>query len=115
MLAISLFDKFQRTAKAATTPISDGSFSPRNRKASYLLQPSALGAHEGQRVVLVDVGNDGGHFVIGLREQWNSAHHLGNPQRGVHIQSAEVVVDGQELERKGTETGTEGIRQTRYL
>lgn len=65
--------------------------------SSYLLQPAALGAHVGQRVVLVDVSDHRGHFVSGVREQWNPADHLGHPQRRVHIQSAEIIVDGQEL------------------
>lgn len=65
--------------------------------SSYLFQPAALGAYVGQRVVLVDVGNHRGHFVIGLGKQRNPADHLGHPERRVHIQSAEIVVNCQEL------------------
>lgn len=65
--------------------------------SSYLFQPAALGAYVGQRVVLVDIGDHWGHFVTGFREQRNPTDHLGHPERRVHIQSAEIVIDGQEL------------------
>lgn len=51
-------------------------------------------------MVLVDVGDDGGHLVHGVREQRDAAHHLGHAQRRVHVQATEVVVDGQELQEE---------------
>lgn len=51
-------------------------------------------------MVLVDVGDDGGHFVKGVRVERLPAHHLGHAQWRVHVEAAEVVVDGQQLWRR---------------
>lgn len=78
--------------------------------APYLLDSSAFRAHEDQRVVLVDVRDDGGHFVNGVGEDGLAAHHLGHAQRRVHVEATEVVVDGQELRwRRGGEYITNPI------
>lgn len=65
--------------------------------APYLLDASALCAHEDQRVVLVDVGDDRGHFVESVGIERLAAHHLRHPQRCVHVEAAKVVINGQEL------------------
>lgn len=67
---------------------------------SYLFQTTAFGPHKGQRVVLVHVGDNRCHFVIGFGEQWNSTNHLRDTEWGVHIQTTEVVIDGEKLERR---------------
>lgn len=67
---------------------------------SYLLELAAFGAHEGQRVVLVDVRNDGSHAVPVFCEDWNATYHFRHSQRSIHIQAAEVVINGQELKIK---------------
>lgn len=43
---------------------------------AYLLDASTFGAHEDQRVVLVDICNHRGHFVNSVREKRLAAHHL---------------------------------------
>lgn len=60
---------------------------------SYLFQLATFGAHEGQRVVLVDVGNDRSHAVPVLREDRNATYHLGHAQGCIHIQATEVIVN----------------------
>lgn len=42
-----------------------------------LLQPSALGAHEGHTVVVIDIGGDRGHAVAGLGVKCVAGHQLG--------------------------------------
>lgn len=61
---------------------------------SYLLQLATFGAHEGQRVILVDVGNDRSHAVPVLREDGNATHHLRHAQGGIHIQATEIIING---------------------
>lgn len=61
---------------------------------SYLLQLAAFGAHEGQRVVLIDVGDDRSHAVSVLCEDRNATYHLGHAQGGVHIQATEIIING---------------------
>lgn len=73
-------------------------YDPSSRVAApYLLDASALRAHEDQRVVLVDVGDDRGHFVESVGVEGLATHHLRHPQWRVHVQAAKVVVNGQEL------------------
>lgn len=61
---------------------------------SYLLQLATLGAHEGQRMILVDVCDDRSHAVPVLREDGDATHHLRHAQGGIHIQATEVVING---------------------
>lgn len=61
---------------------------------SYLLQLATFGAHEGQRVILVDVCDDRSHAVPVLREDGNATHHLGHAQGGIHIQATEIIING---------------------
>lgn len=67
---------------------------------SYLLQLATFGAHKGQRVVLVDVGDDGSHAVPVFCEDWDATHHFRHSQGSIHIQSAEVIINGKELKSK---------------
>lgn len=66
----------------------------------YLLDLTAFCSHEDQWVVLVDVGNDWGHFVNGVRKERLASHHLRDAQWSIHVQATKVVVNGQELQGK---------------
>lgn len=70
---------------------------PERKQWSYLFQAATFGAHKSQRVVLVHVGDNRHHLVLGLREQRNPTYHLRDAEWGVHIQTAEVVINGKEL------------------
>lgn len=86
--------------KQISASIIPATFLPPIRPAlsgPYLLDSSAFRAHEDQRVILVDVGDDGGHFVDSVGEEGLAAHHLGHAQRRVHVEATKVIVDGQEL------------------
>ena len=61
---------------------------------AYLFQPASFGAHEGQRVILVDIGDDRSHAVPVLREDGNATYHLGHTQGCIHIQATEVIING---------------------
>lgn len=63
-------------------------------RRSYLLQLATFGAHEGQRVILVDIRDDGSHAVPVLREDGNATHHLRHAQGGIHIQATEIIING---------------------
>ena len=68
--------------------------------APYLLDLSTFCAHEDQRVVLVDIADDGCHFVNGVGEERLATHHLRHAQWRVHVQATKVIVNGQELQWK---------------
>lgn len=58
-------------------------------------------------MVLVDVGNDGGHFINSVAEERLATHHLRHAQWRIHVEATKVIVNGQELQwRKRKEIGT---------
>lgn len=75
-----------------------------------LLQTSALGAHEGHAVAVVDVGGDGGHAVAALRVERVSRHQLGAAQGLVDVQTTEGVIDGHRLQTHGDKESRRGGR-----